>query len=242
MLSDQVTTILLILVLVMTMVTGLFYAAIFTNYSAGDPLRLGLTGVDVPDDVAGGVPTTSTEEPEVYPPTWTPSPTSTPGPTATPTETRTPTPTSTPTLTPTPIPTRTPTATLTPEPTFTATRAPSPTPLPWVVDNVETENNCEVVRVLITALNRNGVGQGQVNFEVGELNVPNSRFIITTDANGRAAWDNSPGKARTWFVAPVENNQRAGPLVTWQSDDDDVCEISSAIQIYKITWRRLYGR
>ena len=56
MLSNQVTTILLILVLVMTMVTVLFYAAIFTNYSPGDPLRLGLTGGDVPDDVAGAVP------------------------------------------------------------------------------------------------------------------------------------------------------------------------------------------
>jgi hypothetical protein len=241
MLSDQLTTILLILVLVVTMVTVLFYAAIFTNYSPEDPLRLGVTGGDVPDDVAGAVPATLTQEAEeVYPPTWTPSPTNTPGPTATPTETRTPTPTSTPTLTPTPIPTRPPTATSTPEPTFTPTRAPSPTPLPWVVDNVETENNCEVVRVLITALNRNGVGQGQVDFEVGELNIPNSRFIITTDANGRAAWDNTPGKAHTWFVAPIENDQRAGPLVTWQSDDEGVCEISSAIQIYDITWRRLY--
>jgi len=109
-----------------------------------------------------------------------------------------------------------------------------------VVDEVETENNCDVVRVFITALNRNGVGQGGVEFEVGELNVAGSRFVVRTDANGRYAWDNSPGKARTWFVAPLENGVRAGPLVTWQSDDEDVCEISSAIQIYKITWRRLY--
>jgi hypothetical protein len=94
--------------------------------------------------------------------------------------------------------------------------------------------------VLITALNRSGVGQGGVEFEVGELNVPGSRFVIRTDANGRVAWDNAPGKAHTWFVAPLENGQRAGPLVTWQSDDEDVCEISSAIQIYKITWQRLY--
>ena len=108
------------------------------------------------------------------------------------------------------------------------------------VDEVETENNCDVVRVLITALNRSGVGQGMVEFEVGELDVAGSRFVITTDANGRAAWDNSPGKARTWFVAPLENGQRAGPLVTWQSDDEDVCDVSSAIQIYKITWRRLF--
>jgi hypothetical protein len=109
-----------------------------------------------------------------------------------------------------------------------------------VVDDVETENNCDVVRVLITAVNRNGTGQGGMEFEVGELNVANSRFVIRTDANGRVAWDNSPGKARTWFVAPLENGQRAGPLATWQSDDEDVCEISSAIQIYNITWRRLY--
>jgi hypothetical protein len=108
------------------------------------------------------------------------------------------------------------------------------------VYDIDTENNCDVVRVLILALDRDGVNMGGVQFEVGELNVPDSRFIITTDANGRAAWDNAPGKARTWFVAPIENGQRIGQLVTWQSDGEDVCEISSAVQVYNITWRRLY--
>jgi hypothetical protein len=108
------------------------------------------------------------------------------------------------------------------------------------VYDIDAENNCEVVRVLIYALDRNGVNMGGVQFEVGELNVPGSRFIITTDPNGRVAWDNSPGKARTWFVAPIENGQRVGQLVTWQSDDEDVCEISNAVQIYNITWQRLY--
>ncbi|GAB4531285.1 MAG: hypothetical protein Kow0063_10340 [Anaerolineae bacterium] len=238
MLSDRVATILLFLVLVMIVLTILSYGLIFVTFSPESPLVLGFTGG--PAGLSATTPLPPTEAIPTYPPTWTPVPTDTPGPTKTPTETRTPTPTATPTFTPTPLPTRTPTPTHTPAPTSTFTPAPSPTPLPWVVDEVETENNCEVVRVFITALDRNGIGAGGVQFEVGELNVPGSRFIISTDANGRAAWDNSPGKARTWFVAPLENGQRAGPLVTWQSDDEDVCEISSAIQIYKITWRRLY--
>ena len=237
MLSDLVTNILLFFVLVMIVLTVLFYGAIFLRFSPQDPFVIGIGGSEEP---VSPTPANLTEAVPTYPPTWTPIPTDTPGPTATPTETRTPTVTSTPTFTPTPIPTRTPTSTHTPEPTSTSPPPPTATPLPWAVDEVETENNCDVVRVLITALNRSGTGQGNVEFEVGELNIPGSRFVIRTDANGRAAWDNSPGKARTWFVAPLENGQRAGPLATWQSDDEDVCEISSAIQIYKITWRRLY--
>jgi hypothetical protein len=238
MLSDSAANILLFVVLVMIVLTVLFYGFVFVTYSPEDPLSLGVTGGS--EETAGALPGEPAEAAPTYPPTWTPVPTNTPGPTGTPTETRTPTATATPTLTPTPIPTRTPTVTHTPEPTGTFTPAPSPTPLPWSVYDIDTENNCEVVRVLILALDRNGVNKGGVQFEVGELNVPGSRFIITTDANGRVAWDNSPGKARTWFVAPIENGQRAGQLVTWQSDDEDVCEISSAVQIYNITWQRLY--
>ena len=240
MLSDRMANMFLFVVLVMIVLTVLFFGLVFATFSPESPLVLGLTGASGPDGERVAVSTDEAEVVPTYPPTWTPIPTDTPGPTATPTETRTPTPTATSTFTPTPVPTRTPTATNTPAPTSTSTRAPSPTPLPWVVDDLETESSCDVVRVFITALDRQGVRKGGVEFEVGELNVPGSRFIISTDANGRAAWDNSPGKARTWFVAPIENGQRAGQLVTWQSDDEDVCEINSAIQIYKVTWRRLY--
>jgi hypothetical protein len=237
MLSNSVTNILLFVVLVMIVLTVLFYGLVFATYSAENPLVLITGGEDGP--IISG-PIGPADVAPTYPPTWTPVPTNTPGPTATATETGTPTPTSTATFTPTPLPTRTPTSTHTPEPTGTFTPTPSPTPLPWSVYDIDAENNCEVVRVLIYALDRNGVNMGGVQFEVGELNVSGSRFIITTDPNGRVAWDNSPGKARTWFVAPIENGQRAGQLVTWQSDDEDVCEISNAVQIYNITWQRLY--
>lgn len=60
----------------------------------------------------------------IFPPTATPTPTSTPTATATPTSTPTPTATSTPTDTPTPTPTHTPTST----PTATETPTPSPSP------------------------------------------------------------------------------------------------------------------
>lgn len=239
MLSDQMVNILLFLVLVMIVLTVLFYGIIFLTYSPQNPLVLGLTQPGG-GDVAVQTPTSLGDVAPTYPPTWTPTATGTPAPTGTPTETRTPTPTSTPTFTPTPVPTRTSTPTNTPAPTFTFTPAPTPTPLPWVVDDVETEDSCDVVRVLIQANDRNGVGVGGINFQVGELNVPGSRFTITTNPNGLVAWDNNPGKARTWFVVPIENGQEAGQLVTWQSDDEDVCESRSAIQIYKITWRRLY--
>ena len=238
MLSDRVANTLLFFVLVMVVLTALFYGLIFISYSPEDPLSLGVTGGS--EETVRATPPGPVDAAPTYPPTWTPVPTNTPGPTSTPTDTRTPTSTATPTFTPTPVPTRTPTSTNTPEPTGTFTPAPSPTPLPWTVYDIDTENNCDVVRVLIVALDRSGVNIGGAQFEVGELNVSGSRFIITTDANGRAAWDNSPGKAHTWFVAPIENGQRAGQLVTWQSDDEDVCEISSAIQIYNITWQRLY--
>jgi hypothetical protein len=238
--SDQMANILLFLVLVMIVLTVLLYGVIFISYSPEEPLMLGLTGEGGPG-AAPLAPTSSLADvAPTYPPTWTPTLTGTPAPTGTPTETRTPTPTQTPTSTPTPLPSRTPTATNTPLPTNTFTPAPSPTPLPWVVDFVDTENSCDVVRVLIKAENTSGVGMGGVQFEVGQLNVANSRFIMTTNPNGLVAWDNKPGNARTWFVAPLENGQRAGELVTWQSDDEDVCDINNAIQIYNITWRRLY--
>jgi hypothetical protein len=237
MLSDSMTNILLFIVLVMIVLTVLFYGLIFATYSPENPLVL-ITGGEDGSIISG--PIVPTDVAPTYPPTWTPVPTNTPAPTATATETGTPTPTSTSTFTPTPLPTRTPTSTRTPEPTGTFTPTPSPTPLPWSVYDIDVENNCEVVRVLIHSLDRNGVNMGGVDFEVGELNVPGSRFIVTTDPNGRVAWDNSPGKARTWFVAPIENGQRAGQLVTWQSDDEDVCDISSAVQIYNIAWQRLY--
>jgi hypothetical protein len=240
MLSDRLVNLLLFLVLVMIVLTVLGYAIIFISFSPENPLVLGLAGAQAPRAAPPPLQPTSMPTEPAYPPTWTPMPTSTPGPTGTPTETRTPTLTATPTVTPTPIPTRTPTPTYTPEPTNTFTPAPTPTPLPWVVSSTETEENCDVVSLRITALDTNGVGMAGVQFEVGELNVPGSRFIITTDANGRVWWDNSPGKARTWFVAPVENGQLVGKQATWQSDDEDVCESSSAIQIFYITWRRLY--
>jgi LysM repeat protein len=69
-------------------------------------------------------------------PTWTHTPTSTPGPTPTYTPTPTPTPTSTPgpTLTYTPTPTSTPTSTPGPTPTHTPTPNPSATPSPpWSI-------------------------------------------------------------------------------------------------------------
>lgn len=239
MLNDRMVNILLFLVLVMIVLTVLVFGIIFLSFSPEDPWVIGLTGVEA-SGAAAPTPTNPADVAPTYPPTWTPVPTSTPGPTHTPTETRTPTATATPTFTPTPLPTRTPTPTNTPEATSTFTPAPTATPLPWVVDRTSTENNCDVIRVFIKALDPNGVGEGGVEFEVGELNVPGSRFTVTTDANGRAAWDNSPGNSHTWFVAPLKDGQRAGQLVTWKSDDDDVCEISSAVQIFNITWRRLY--
>ena len=238
--NDRTVNMMLFLVALMILVTLLIYAFIFTNYSPANPLVLGLTGTRTPAVVFNPTPTNAADVESAYPPTWTPAPTNTPGPTFTPTETRTPTATSTPTHTPTLVPSRTPTPTDTPAPTKTFTPAPTPTPLPWIVDSTDTENNCDVVSLRITALDRNGVGKVGVQFEVGELNVAGSRFVVTTDGNGRVWWDNRPGKVRTWFVAPLENGQRVGPLVTWQSDHEDVCESSSAIQIYYITWRRVY--
>jgi hypothetical protein len=227
---------LLLLVLVMVVLTALAYGVIFVRYTPEEPLKLGLA-----PDITDPTPTATSPADEVptYPPTWTPAPTDTPAPTGTPTETLTPTSTSTPTNTPTPVPSRTPTETNTPLPTSTSTRAPTPTPLPWSVSDTSTENSCDVVRVYIRAVDSSGVGVEGIQFEVGELNVAGSRFTVTTNANGLTAWDNSPGNARTWFVAPLDaSGQRAGQLVTWQSDDEDVCDITSAIQIYNITWRR----
>jgi hypothetical protein len=240
MLSDQLTNILLFLVLVLIVLTVLFYAVIFLTYSPENPLVLGLTGPGVlptPTGVAQAAPT--------YPPTWTATPTETPAPTFTPTETRTPTSTSTPTPTPTPVPSRTPTATSTPLPTSTFTPVPSPTPLPYVV-SFENHQNCYDIGMYGTVIDRDGFPIPGAVIEYGEVNVPGSDFTMATDGNGRftvgliVANKDLAKETHNWFVRIIENGKPASETFYWQSDSIEACDSTLSIQVKEIDFRRLY--
>jgi hypothetical protein len=240
MLSDQITNIFLFLVLVLIVLTVLFYVVVFLTYSPENPLVLGLTG-----PAAFPTPTSVSEVAPTYPATWTPTPTETPAPTFTPTETRTPTATSTPTATPTPIPTRTPTASATPLPTSTFTPVPSPTPLPYVV-SYENHQNCYDIGMYGTVLDRDGFPIRGIVLEYGEVNIPGSDFTTTTDANGRFTVglivENKDLAQEThdWFIRVIENGKPASETFYWQSDSIETCDSSLAVQVNEINFRRLY--
>lgn len=157
-----------------------------------------------------------------YPPTWTPTPTRTPGPTKTPTDTRTPTPTKTSTSTPTPTFTRTSTpAPPPPPPTDTLT----PTPLPFVVSSHSSRNNCADIGLTGIVNGPNGLPLQGAQIQYGEIGVGGSRFIATTDNNGRYAALLLPGsniqaalKPHNWYAYVVQNGQRASEEFRFTTD------------------------
>jgi hypothetical protein len=245
--SDGVINILLFLVLVMIVATVLCYGAIFLTYSPENPLVLNLTGAEGPQGPGiAQAAATPVEPPPTYPPTWTPTATSTPAPTNTPTETRTPTPTYTPTPTPTPIPTSTPLPTATPLPTKTPAPAPTPTPVPYMV-SFENEQNCYDIGMKITVLDASGLPKEGVTIRYGEYNVSGSNFTGTTDVDGEfdplllsSNMGDLAKKSHVWFAQVMENGNAASEVFKWQSDTIKDCDHSNSVQVKVITFQRRF--
>ncbi|MCB0210249.1 MAG: hypothetical protein KDJ52_13005, partial [Anaerolineae bacterium] len=154
--------------------------------------------------------------------TWTPTLTSTPAPTKTPTETRT----VTPTRTPSPSNTPTFTPTFTPEPpTPTPLPTSTPTPLPYVVASHSGTNNCADMALQGVVTNSDGLPARGVQIQYGEAGVDNSRFVTSTDANGRYTALLLRGTSRpaalethTWYSYVLENGQQASRTFTFATD------------------------
>lgn len=249
--SERGATVLLTLVLGLTALVIVCYAAIFIQpnlpinpFSPAQATRR----AELSQPPAVGVqPPTSTPD-QSYPPTWTPTATSTPEPTRTPTETRTPTATKPPTSTPTLIPSRTPT----PRPTNTPLPATNtPLPPPFSVASHSGEPNCSIVGVKGVVSDAQGLPMSGVQLQVGEVGVAGSLFTVTTDANGRYAFNflGTTKKQHTWFVVPLENGQPGADRFQWVSDpnlddddDDDegggLCNNADAIMVKTVNWRR----
>jgi hypothetical protein len=146
---------------------------------------------------------------QAYPPTWTPTVTSTPAPTKTPTQTRTPTPTKTPSPSNTPTATRT----FTPlPPTDTPTVTSTPTPYPFALMSHASENNCANMGLRGVVVGPEGLPAAGINIQYGELGVPGSQFVTTTDANGRYVALLLPGsnpgayQSHNWYAYVINTN------------------------------------
>ncbi|MCB0209924.1 MAG: hypothetical protein KDJ52_11365 [Anaerolineae bacterium] len=168
-----------------------------------------------------------------YPPTWTPSATFTPAPTKTVTETRTPTPTRTSTSTDTATATRT----FTPvPPTGTPTNTATPTPYPYFVLAHSGMNNCSDLGLWAMINDDQGLPQGGITIQYGEYGVSGSRFLSTSDPNGRIDALLIPGSNRgqttithTWYAFVVANGQQQSETFLFETDpiyanNPDICE------------------
>lgn len=225
-LDNHLTTVLLAMIMGMTILSILCYATIFVQpnipFNPLSPQRATQVAMaritQVPPQFL--FPTATLDA--SYPPTWTSTPTSTPGPTKTPTSTRTPTPTKTPTSTKTPTATNTNTPrppTLPPPPTST------PTPLPYSVASHSSRNNCADIGLEGVVNGANGLPVAGVQIQFGEIGVGGSRFIATTDNNGRYGALLLPGSSKPaslrshdWYAFIVESGQQASEQFTFTTD------------------------
>lgn len=112
----------------------------------------------------------------------------------------------------------------------------------YEVINVETENDCRVVRVKGHVFDEKNVPLAGVILEVGELDVPGSRFQVITDENGRYIFDfGSPNKdPHTWFVVPLlaDKTPAISPPHTFKTDPEEFCRNFDGVHITTIDWQR----
>ena len=224
-LDNRLTIILMSMFLGMTMLACLCYATIFVQpdipfnpLSPQKATEIALANPPVGPTVIFATPTLVQE----YPPTWTPSPTRTPGPTKTPTDTRTPTPTRTSTATRTPTPTDTSTPVPPPPP---PTVTPTPTPFPYIVSSHSGRNNCADIGLDGLVNGPDGLPVQGVQIQYGEVGVAGSRFVATTDNNGRYGALLLPGSNRraalvphNWYAYVLESGQPASKEFRFTTD------------------------
>lgn len=224
--DNRLSTILLSMVLGLTVLALLCYATIFIQpnipFNPLSPQRA--TEAAAARIAALGTPVaavTATTD-QTYPPTWTPTLTNTPGPTKTATATRTPTPTKT--STPTRTPTNTATHTPLP-PTVPPTVTPTPTPFPFIVASHSSKNNCADTGLEGIVNGPNGLPQAGVQVQYGELGVAGSRFIATSDNNGRYGALLIPGASKpasyqshNWYAYILDSGRRASEEFRFTTD------------------------
>ena len=224
--DDRLSTVLLAMFLGMTVLAILCYATIFIQpnipFNPLSPQRATTVAEARIAALPTPVPQVTDTPNQDYPATWTPTSTSTPGPTKTATNTRTPTPTktSTSTRTPTSTPTNTPLPpTIPPPPTST------PTPLPFVVSAHSGKNNCADTGLEGVVNGPDGLPMAGVQVQYGEIGVAGSRFIATTDNNGRYGALLIPGaskpasyRSHNWYTYIVDSGQRASDTFNFTTD------------------------
>ena len=226
-LDRRLTTVLLAMVLGMSVLAIMCYATIFVQpnipFNPLSPQRateIALVNVVAIQQQQAQGPAATLDQ--SYPATWTTTPTNTPGPTKTATNTRTATPTrtSSPTRTPTATNTRTP-APPPPPPTVT----PTPSPLPYVVGSHSSRNNCADTGLEGIVNGTDGLPQAGAQVQYGEVGVSGSRFIATTDNNGRYGALLIPGSSKpasyqshNWYAYVVENGQQASEQFQFTTD------------------------
>jgi len=225
-LDNRLTTVLLAMVLGMTLLSILCYATIFIQPNIPfNPLSPQQATEAAGTRIASfptPAPQSSATTDQTYPPTWTPTLTNTPGPTKTSTSTRPPTPTKTATPTRTPTATRTKTPlppTVPPPPTAT------PTPLPYTVSSHSSKNNCADTGLEGIINGANGLPMAGVQVQYGEIGVAGSRFIATTDNNGRYGALLIPGASKpasyqshNWYAYILDSGRRASEEFRFTTD------------------------
>jgi hypothetical protein len=224
--DDRLTTVLLAMFLGMTVLAVLCYTTIFIQpnipFNPLSPQRATAVADERLAALSTPVPASTPTPDQSYPPTWTPTSTDTPGPTKTATNTRTPTPTKT--STPTPTSTNTPTNTPLP-PTLPPTTTPTATPFPYIVVSHSGKNNCADTGVEGVVNGPDGLPIAGIQVQYGEIGVSGSRFIATTDNNGRYGALLVPGSSRPaayqshdWYAYIVQNGQRSSETFNFTTD------------------------
>ena len=145
---------------------------------------------------------------------------------------------------------------------------PTPTPLPYRVFSHANRNNCADIGVNGIVTGSNGVPLGEVTLQYGEVGVPNSRFLATTDFNGRYSGLLLSGSDRAavqvshnWYLYVLENGQPLSPVFEFSSDPIfaknpkrcgstsdgkqpgcimDPCRSTRAIQVKTVNWQKMY--
>ena len=229
-LDRRLSTVLLAMVLGMTILAILCYGTIFTQpnipFNPLSPQRATEVAVvnfaQIQQAVAQQAAPTLDQS---YPATWTPTPTRTPGPTKTATSTRTPPParSSTPPRSPCPPPTNAPAPP--PPPPLPPTVTPTPTPLPYTVSSHSGRNNCADSGLEGVVNGPDGLPLPGVQVQYGEIGVGGSRFIATTDNNGRYGALLIPGNSKpasysshNWYAYIVEGGQPASQEFRFTTD------------------------
>lgn len=236
--SNRVMELLIIVMLILSGLMTLCYAAIFINpqmvmnpFPPPVESESVIASLNQPTPTTAGAPT--------YPPTWTPTATAIPTSTGTVTPTRTPTPTDTPT------PTKTPTSTNTPRPPPPATNTPippPPTPYPykWIEGSAIRYGDCRFTRIVGDVLDQFGRPSPGVQLQIGSLDTGWSTVVSSmwsSELYGRYGYQLCSGICSgLWYVQVLEGGRPASERFGFATSG--TCEGEYAANIVEVDWQR----